>query len=428
VKFARQLQLALCWLTLVISAVPIPAAAELLQLELPGGQQLEVTRFGKDAGLTFLWLPSERGFTPAHYQHARALAAQGHQVWLVDLHGSYFVQPGRASIGQFPLDHLVALIDVVRARTSGELVLVSSERGAQLALVAAREWHKRHPGKSAIGGIVLTHAHLYSARPEPGKAAQYLPIVRATNLPVYLLAAQYSTKASRLLELAAALRTGGSAVYTQLLPGVQGGFVTLDAEDGSEADAAANQAYANTLSRAANLLRQVRIPDRVAVSDQDTRSVGRNSHSDPVLAPLDPVLPAPALILGDLNGGSFNLEDYRGQVVLVNFWASWCKPCVAEIPSLHRLDASFVGEDFRIVTVNVGEEVARVERFLQQVQVELPVLMDYDGVISKGWMIYVYPSSYLVDRQGNIRYAYLGALEWDSTENLKIVRQLLSQH
>jgi peroxiredoxin len=54
--------------------------------------------------------------------------------------------------------------------------------------------------------------------------------------------------------------------------------------------------------------------------------------------------------------------------------------------------------------------------------------MDYDASISKGWMIYVYPSSYLVDRQGNIRYAYLGAMEWDSTENLKIIHQLLSQH
>lgn len=427
-RFGRQLQLALCWLPLVIGAVPIPATAELLQLELPDGQQLEVTRFGNDTELTFLWLPSERGFTPAHHQHARALAEQGYQVWLADLHGSYFVQPGRASISQFPLDHLVALIDAVLAGTSGKLVLVSSERGAQLALVAAREWQLRNPGNPAISGIVLTHAHLYSARPEPGKAAQYLPVVRATNLPVYLLAAQYSTKSSRLQELAAALRTGGSTVYTQLLPGVQGGFATRAAEDGSAADAAARQTYANTLSRAANLLRQVSTPDQAAVSDQDTRSVGSGSNSDSVLTPLDPVLAAPALVLDDLHGGSFNLFEHRGQVVLVNFWASWCKPCVAEIPSLRRLDASLAGEDFRIVTVNVGEEATRIERFLQQVQVELPVLMDYDASISKGWMIYVYPSSYLVDRQGNIRYAYLGAMEWDSTENLKIIHQLLSQH
>lgn len=426
-QFRRQLRIALCCLAFLTGTAPIQAAAEFLQLELPGGQQLEITRFGSDSGLSVLWLPSERGFAPAHHQHASALAARGHQVWLADLHASYFIHPGRASISQFPLDHLVALIDAVLASSSGELVLVSSSRGAQLALIAAREWQLRNPGKFGISGIVLTHAHLYGARPEPGRAAQYLPIVHATNLPVYLLAAQYSPKSTSLLELADALRTGGSTVYTQLLAGVQGGFVTRAAEDGSVADAAARQAYADTLSRAASLLRETGTPDRAAVSNRDTRSLGRSSHGDPVLAPLDPVLPAPALVLGDLDGGSFDLDAYRGRVVLVNFWASWCRPCVVEIPSLHRLDASLAGEDFKIVTVNVGEDAARVERFLQQVQVELPVLMDYDASISKGWMIYVYPSSYLVDRQGNIRYAYLGALQWDSTENLKIIRQLLSQ-
>jgi hypothetical protein len=95
--------------------------------------------------------------------------------------------------------------------------------------------------------------------------------------------------------------------------------------------------------------------------------------------------------------------------------------------SLQRLDALLADTDLRIVTVNVGEDQAHVSRFLQQVSVELPVLMDYDTAISKHWMIYVYPSSYLVDRQGNIGYAYLGALEWDSTENLKIIRSLLNQ-
>jgi thiol-disulfide isomerase/thioredoxin len=138
-------------------------------------------------------------------------------------------------------------------------------------------------------------------------------------------------------------------------------------------------------------------------------------------------LAAPPLNLTDLDGHPFKLEDHAGRIVLVNFWASWCRPCVEEIPSLHRLDATLANDDFRIVTVNVGEDRERVAEFLQQVPVELPVLMDYDASTSKDWMIYVYPSSYLVDHQGTIRYAYLGALEWDSIENLKIVRSLLSK-
>ena len=121
-------------------------------------------------------------------------------------------------------------------------------------------------------------------------------------------------------------------------------------------------------------------------------------------------LPAPPLRLTDIDGADFSLDAYRGQVLLVNFWASWCRPCVAEIPSLHRLDATLKHTDFKIVTVNVGEDLARVNRFLRQVPVELPVLMDYDASISKDWMIYVYPSSYLVDRQGNYLTHTLGHL------------------
>jgi len=79
------------------------------------------------------------------------------------------------------------------------------------------------------------------------------------------------------------------------------------------------------------------------------------------------------------------------------------------------------------VSSSRGEARARIARFLQQVPVELPLLMDYDASISKDWMIYVYPSSYLVDHQGKIRYVYLGALEWDSTENLEIIQSLLNQ-
>ena len=79
------------------------------------------------------------------------------------------------------------------------------------------------------------------------------------------------------------------------------------------------------------------------------------------------------------------------------------------------------------MTVNVGEDRERIARFLQRVPVELPLLMDYDASAAADWMIYVYPSSYLVDGQGKIRYAYLGALEWDSTQNIEIIRNLLTQ-
>ena len=412
---------------LVIAALPVLASEDLLQLELSNGHEVEVKRFGAGNATTILWLPSERGFSAAHQLQGAALARLGHEVWLADLHSSYFVQPGRGSIAQFPLDDIVALIEAAVAASSGRVLLLSSSRGAQSALIAAREWQLRNPGDSSVAGIVLLHAHLYSARPAPGESARYLPIVQATNLPVFLMAAQYSTKASRLAELATALGAGGNRVYSQLLVGVQGGFYTREAALNSDRDEAAKLAFAANLDRAASVLTRAKPPAAAVVTSLDTRQFGRSSRAEPVLTAVASPLAAPPLSLTDFDGHPFKLEDHAGRIVLVNFWASWCRPCVTEIPSLHRLEATLADDDFRIVTINVGEDRERIAEFLQQVPVELPVLMDYDASTSKDWMIYVYPSSYLVDHQGKIRYAYLGALEWDSIENLKIVRSLLSK-
>ncbi|MCP4333014.1 MAG: TlpA family protein disulfide reductase [Gammaproteobacteria bacterium] len=394
---------------------------------MSAGQEIEIKRFSGNGAARMLWLPSERGLNAEHSRLAAALARLGHEVWLADLHDAYFEQPGRNSIGLFPLDDIVEIIDAAAVSAPNGLILVSGSRGAQLALIGAREWQLRNPGKRSIKGVILAHAHLYDARPGPGQSAHYLPIVSATNLPVYLLAAQYSTKSSRIAELAAELGVGGSAVYTQVLPGVQGGFYLRDDAEISDRERTAKASYAATLSRAASVLKQLAPPPNALASDLDTRRFSQTKRSAPVLTAVNGSLTAPALKLPGFDGQPYALEDQAGSVVLVNFWASWCRPCVDEIPSLHRLAARFEDSAFAVVTVNVGEDRARIARFLQQVPVELPLLMDYDASIAKDWMIYVYPSSYLVDHQGKIRYAYLGALEWDSIENLEIIQSLLNQ-
>jgi thiol-disulfide isomerase/thioredoxin len=415
---------------LMLVSLCIPGAAysseSPLLLELPGGQDFEVTRFSGAGKSLMLWLPSERGFKPAHKMHAAALADLGHEVWLADLHDIYFVEPGRASIERFPLADIVALIDAALASTDANLILVSSSRGAQLALIAAREWQLQNPAKARINGVILAHAHLYQRRPEIGSAAVYLPITHATNLPVYLIDAQYSTKSAQVSALATELGVGGSQVYTQLLTGVQGGFFARDDRDISEVDRAAKKAFAATLDRAARVLGLLKPPEYAFASNLETVQFSAASPQTTSLKAVSRPFPAPPLELNDFHGSKYTLAGHDQQVVLVNFWASWCRPCVKEIPSLHRLQAKIKNPAFSIVTVNVGENRERIAGFLEQVPMELPLLMDYDGKVSTDWKIYVYPSTYLVDHQGKIRYAYLGALEWDSTETIKMIQSLLN--
>jgi thiol-disulfide isomerase/thioredoxin len=135
--------------------------------------------------------------------------------------------------------------------------------------------------------------------------------------------------------------------------------------------------------------------------------------------------PAPALSLPDLSGEQHNLNTYRGQVVLVNFWASWCPPCLAEMPSMERLSHSLAGQPFRILAVNTQESRSRVWKFRKLLDISFPTLLDSDGDVTRAWDVEIFPTSYLIDADGQVRYRARGALEWDSPEMLALIEELL---
>jgi thiol-disulfide isomerase/thioredoxin len=136
---------------------------------------------------------------------------------------------------------------------------------------------------------------------------------------------------------------------------------------------------------------------------------------------------APALELRDLEGVARNLAAWRGQVVLVNFWATWCPPCLEEMPSLQRLAERLRGQPFAVVAVNVAEAERRVAHRAQQMGLDFPVLLDADGAAFKAWGGKGLPTSVLVDGSGAVRYLGLGPLEWDGAEAVTAIEGLLSE-
>ena len=113
--------------------------------------------------------------------------------------------------------------------------------------------------------------------------------------------------------------------------------------------------------------------------------------------------------------------------MLVNFWATWCPPCVEEIPSLQRLTERLAGKAFRVLTVDVGEDAATVRAFMEQFTVDFPVLMDPGGTAVRQWRVYAFPTSFMVDRSGVVRYSLFGALEWDAPEVVARIEELLRE-
>lgn len=130
----------------------------------------------------------------------------------------------------------------------------------------------------------------------------------------------------------------------------------------------------------------------------------------------------------DLEGNTANLNQHKGGLVLVNFWATWCPPCVKEMPSLQRLQQQFDPSEFRVVLINLGQTATTVNSFLEEqtFDFDLPVYLDDKGSAFTQLGIEGMPSSFLLDASGMQIETISGAREWDHPENIKAVRQLMS--
>jgi len=135
--------------------------------------------------------------------------------------------------------------------------------------------------------------------------------------------------------------------------------------------------------------------------------------------------PTPPLELKDLAGATHRLEDYRGKVVLLNFWATWCAPCLSEMPSIERLKKRLAGRPFVVLAVNVDEPESRIAKFLQQTPLDFPVLPDPGARITKSWKVRILPATFLVGRDGRIRYTVTGELDWANEQVVSLVAELL---
>lgn len=134
---------------------------------------------------------------------------------------------------------------------------------------------------------------------------------------------------------------------------------------------------------------------------------------------------APALSIKDLSGVQHDLAQYKGKVVLVNFWATWCEPCRDEMPSMERLRQRYSDAPFAVLAVNVDEPEQRIRAFLQRMPLKFTVLTDPGMRATRAWNARVLPASFLIGRDGRIRYSVRGELDWSSDAVVRIVAELL---
>ncbi len=132
----------------------------------------------------------------------------------------------------------------------------------------------------------------------------------------------------------------------------------------------------------------------------------------------------PALKLNSLQGSAVDLEQFKGKLVMVQFWATYCTPCRVEMPSMNRLQTK-LGENFVILAVDMGEGVDEVQQFVDEVKPEFTILMDEDGSALAAWKVFAAPATFIVDPAGKIQYTMFGATEWDSEEMVDQLKSLM---
>ncbi len=394
------------------------------ELNIPVSDDNEVTveRFAAGGEYVIIWLAPEYGFRKAHTLFALQLAKQKIEVWQLNIAESLFLPLGTDSIKSLDGRYIADVIEQAHRRTGKKVLIAGDSYGALSALKAAHAW-QRKPNKDAdFIGAILFSPYTYAAIPPLGLAPEYMPEVSATTIPLLIYQAKDSGTFGNFSHLMEKLQANGSPVYTMLVPEVMSLFYK---EEPSEAMLRQAKPLPHNIAQMVKILEKHEPP-----ATPVPLALGQNNSSglDSKLQEYKGNKYPPDIRLEDINGNMVLKRNFKNKVTVVNFWATWCPPCIEEIPSLNRLRRSLQDMPFELITINYAENRDEVVEFMRRVEVEFTVLMDRNGEYAKQWHVVAYPSTFLIGPDGTIKYGVNSAIEWDTPEIKQQIIELIKEH
>ncbi|MFV1983368.1 MAG: TlpA disulfide reductase family protein [Thiohalomonadales bacterium] len=375
-----------------------------------------------------LWLPSDYGLPDSVFNLAEILSNKlsKNEVWIADLFGSLFLPTQASSIYRVPDDILYELINKVHLKTKKRIFIISNDKGAYLAMRASYYWLQHSLNSEQLGGLILLSPNLFTKTPEPGYDAEYYPITYAVNAPIFILQPENSPKRWQLATLQQHLITANAIPYISILPKIRDRFFFRP--DATKDEQRASQKLAATIQTSIHYLKSEKITNYPIPPKLKSNTKNLLTKKQTTLRKYTKNPTPPALVLNTLSNQQTSLRSYRGNVVIVNFWASWCPPCVHEMPSMEKLYQRYSKSGLQILAVNMAEDKQTIRNFLQnRVNVSFPILLDLDGKALLDWQVFAFPTSFVIDKQGKIRYALFGSILWNTPEVIEIIEELLSE-
>jgi len=403
-----------------------PLVAE-AKLSLPDTEVTVVTHDGNDltlyqypasGGDLVIWIGGN-GWHDRTTQLAMDFSAKGIEVWQIDFAEALMQTSSRSFLRNLDARYVADIIDAAHQRTGKRVVLLAQAFGAIPILRGATLWQQRKNHSGTLLGAILFSPDLATGLPPLGKDLEYLPIARATNIPIMIYQGSLHSSPRQFSLLLAELNKNNPHVFFNILPGVNSSFYKEETGVASLELLKALPGKSNDLFRLFETL-----PAKVSTITYAQPEQIPTRRPDIQLNAFQGNPLPPTIDLNDASGKRFRLDDYRGKVTVVNFWASWCPPCVAEIPSLNRLREKMRGQPFELISINYAESPGKIREFMQQVSVEFPVLLDPDGKVSQRWNVIGFPSTFVIGRDGKIHYGVNAAIHWDAPEVVNALKAL----
>jgi len=387
-------------------------------IEIQGGIEVSVRRFSGDGHYLMLWLAPEYGFRESHREMARAFSNQGIEIWQANIIEALFLPQGTQSMRQLEGSHIADLLEVAFAKTGKKIVLVGDSYAASAALIGAYRWQTRKQANNYLLGAILFSPYAMSTIPPLGKPPEYLPIISASNIPILIIQAKNSGIYGQFPLLLEALKSHDSPIYVQLVPDVMSLFYV---QPPTAAMTKQIKPLASRINGMIKLLQYHTLPKTVV--PMPARKATSNGI-DIALKSFGADFQPPEIQLPDINGRLVQKRSYVGKVTLVNFWATWCSPCIEEIPMLNRLAKKMRNRPFELISINYAEDKQAIYDFMEKVKIEFPVLLDHNGEFARRWKVISYPSTFVIAPDARIVYGVNAAIDWDSPDVLEKLEAL----
>jgi len=369
----------------------------------------------------YLWIGEPEAPNDGDALAIKALAKSG-SIWYLDTPEALFEDRSRMTMRKMSGQFMQKLMK--KATTLfDEVIVVTADVGSVPVLRGLHLWQEQADNKSRnqLKNVILLYPSLFVNAPAAGEVPEFFPISYQTALPITILQPAQGTQANTIKLTEKALKMGGSFVQTQIVPIATDGYFK----------------YQNIRLMAKDAAKRIE-----ATTSEQIQRVNKIKYKVAKLEPLNVVIPEskiisgliklktktfmPKIELNALNGEAMKIpDDYRGKALLINFWATWCPHCVEEIPSMNRALNHLDPERFAMISISYKDSKAILDEFVKKVKVDFPILLDSDGKLSEQWNIFAFPSSFLIDANGQIHYSINAGSIWDSPEMIDYLTEVM---